>query len=150
MKSRASALYFTSFPKLYKGCVSENKLPDLHLSENKLPDLHIFYIPFSKENYKLYIRGYSPLFPNLITKESYDRWVTRRVWGFRHQISKAKYLKMSIAHIGKRQENTAALCRKISQNVSRTYREASGEHRGTVQNGCETLRVSAIRRSGYV
>ena len=120
MKSRASALYFTSFPKLYKGCVSENKLPDLHLSENKLPDLHIFYIPFSKENYKLYIRGYSPLFPNLITKESYDRWVTRRVWEFRHKISKAKYL-------------------KISQNVGGTYREASGEHRGTVQNSCETL-----------
>ena len=89
MKSRASALYFTSFPKLYKGCISENKLPDLH----------IFYIPFSKENYKLYIRGYSPLFPNLITKESYDRWVTRRVWGFKHQISKAKYLKMSVTHI---------------------------------------------------
>ena len=103
MKSRASALYFISFPKLYKGCVSENKLPDLH----------IFYIPFSKENYKLYIRGYSPLFPNLITKESYDRWVTRRVWGFKHQISKAKYL-------------------KISQNVGRTYREALGERRGTV------------------
>ena len=42
----------------------------------------------------------------LKTKESYDRWVTRRVWGFKHQISKAKYL-------------------KISQNVGRTYREAS-------------------------
>ena len=57
---------------------------------------------------------------------------------------------MSVAHIGKLQENTAALCRKISQNVGRTYREASGEYRGTVQNGCETLRVSAIRWSGYV
>ena len=51
------------------------------------------------------------LFPNLITKESYNWWVTRRVWGFRHQISKAKYLKMSVAHIGKLQENTAALCK---------------------------------------
>ena len=51
-----------------------------------------------------------------------------RVWGFRHQISKAKYL-------------------KISQNVGR---EALGEHRGNVQNGCENLRVSAIRESGYV
>ena len=71
-------------------------------------------------------------------------------WGFRHQISKAKYLKMSVAHIRKLQENTTALCRKISQNVGRTYREASGEHRGTVQNGCETLWVSAIRGSGYV
>ena len=56
------------------------------------------------------------LFPNLITKESYDRWVTMRVWGFRHQISKAKYLKIS---------KTKYL--KISQNVGRTYREASGD-----------------------
>ena len=39
---------------------------------------------------------------------------------------------------------------KISQDVGRKYQEASGEHRGTVQNGCETLRVSAIRGSGYV
>ena len=31
-------------------------------------------------------------------------WVTRRVWGFRHQISKAKNLKMSVANIGKLQE----------------------------------------------
>ena len=37
-----------------------------------------------------------------------------RFWGFRQQISKAKYL-------------------KISQNVDRKYLEASGEHRGTVQ-----------------
>ena len=57
---------------------------------------------------------------------------------------------MSIANIWKFQENIAALCRKISQNVGRTYREASGEHRGTVQNGCKTLQVSAIRGSGYV
>ena len=71
------------------------------------------------------------LFPNLITKESYNWWITRRVWGFRYQISKAKYL-------------------KISRNVGRTYREASGEHRGTVQNGCETFRVSAIIGSEYV
>ena len=57
---------------------------------------------------------------------------------------------MSVANIWKLQKNTAALCRKISQNVGRTYREASGEHCGTVQNGCETLRVSAIRWFGYV
>ena len=56
---------------------------------------------------------------------------------------------MSVGNIGKLQENTAALCRKISQNIGRTYQEASEEHRGTVQNGCETLRVSAIRGSGY-
>ena len=40
----------------------------------------------------------------LKTKESYDRWVTKRVWGFRHQISKAKYLKMSVGNIRKLQE----------------------------------------------
>ena len=63
----------------------------------------------------------------LKTKESYDRWVTRRVWGFRHQISKAKNLKMSVAHIGKFQENTTTL-----------YTER------------KNLRVSAIRGSGHV
>ena len=45
----------------------------------------------------------------LKTKESYDRRVTKRVWGFRHQISKAKYLKKSVGNIRKLQENTAAL-----------------------------------------
>ena len=40
----------------------------------------------------------------LKTKESYDRWVTRRVRGFRHQISKAKYLKMSVGNIKKLKE----------------------------------------------
>ena len=34
-----------------------------------------------------------------------------------HQISKAKYLKMSVAHIGKLQENTATLY-KISVKLS--------------------------------
>ena len=57
---------------------------------------------------------------------------------------------MSVANIWKLQENTAPLCRKISQNVGRTYREASGEHRDIVQNICETLRISAMRGSGYV
>ena len=41
----------------------------------------------------------------LKTKKSYDRWITRRKWGFRHQISEAKNLKMSVANIGKLQEN---------------------------------------------
>ena len=50
----------------------------------------------------------------LKTKESYDRWVTRRVWGFRHQISKAKK----------------------SQNVDRKYREALGNF-AAVQEGYE-------------
>ena len=63
----------------------------------------------------------------LKTKESYDRRVARRVWGFRHQISKAKYLKKSVGNIRKLQENTATL-----------YTER------------KTLRVSAIRGSGHV
>ena len=71
------------------------------------------------------------LFPNLITKESYNWWVTRRFWGFRQQISKAKYL-------------------KISQNIGGKYQEASGEHCSTVKNGCSPIRVDAIRWSGYV
>ena len=57
-----------------------------------------------KENYKLYIRGYSPFCSYLKTKESYDRWVTKRVWGFKHQISKAKYLKKLVRNIRKLQE----------------------------------------------
>ena len=61
----------------------------------------------------------------LKTKESYDRWVTRRLWGIRQQISKAKYLRMSVGNIKKLQENTVAL-----------YTER------------KTLLVSAIRGSG--
>ena len=76
------------------------------------------------------------LFPNLITKESYNWRITRRFWGFRQQISKAKYL-------------------KISQNIGGKYQEASGEHRSTVQNGCSPIRVGGyqmirIRPSGEV
>ena len=80
-----------------------------------------------KENYKLYISEVIHHFSYLKTKKSYDRWVTRRVWGFRHQISKAKYFKMSVGNIRKLQENTAAL-----------YTER------------KTLRVGAIRGSGHV
>ena len=94
------------------------------LSKNKLSrDLYSLL----SRKLQLYIRGYSPLCSYLKTKESYDRWVTRRLWGFRQQISKAKYLKMSVGNIRKLQENTAAL-----------YAER------------KTLRVSAIRGSGYV
>ena len=39
---------------------------------------------------------------------------------------------------------------KYLKNVSRKYQEASGEHRGIVQNGCETLRVSAVKGSGHI
>ena len=80
-------------------------------------DRYMFDI-LCKGNYKLYIRGYSPLCFYLKTKESYDWWVTRRVWGFRQQISKAKYLKisqLSVAHIWNLQENTAALWKKFAK-----------------------------------
>ena len=41
------------------------------------------------------------LWSYLITKESYNWWITRREWGFRHQISEAKNKKMSVANIWK-------------------------------------------------
>ena len=37
----------------------------------------------------------------LITKESYNWWITRSEWGFRHQISEVKNLKMLVANIWK-------------------------------------------------
>ena len=69
----------------------------MRLSGNKLPR---FYISFLWKLQTIY-KGLFTLFPNLITKESNNWWVTRRVWGFRHQISKAKYLKMSLTNIWK-------------------------------------------------
>ena len=125
-QSKCSVFYFLA--KLYKGLISENKL----LRSIVLID-NIFDV-FCKGNYKLYIRGYSPLFPNLITKESYNWWVTRRFWGFRQQISKTKYL-------------------KISQNVGRKYLEASREHRSTVQNNiskCRWHMSGSFKGSGYI
>ena len=41
------------------------------------------------------------IFPNLITKESYNWWIIMRKWEFRHQISEAKCQKMSVANIWK-------------------------------------------------
>ena len=80
-------------------------------SENKLP--RAIY----KENYKTkYLRLFTP-FPNLITKESYNWWVTRRKWGFRHKKSEAKDPKVLITNIGKLQE----------------------KFHSTVQNGCEII-----------
>ena len=37
----------------------------------------------------------------LLTKESYDCWITRREWGFKQQLSEEKNLKKSIANIWK-------------------------------------------------
>ena len=102
-------------------------------SQNCTKDGYMIDI-FCKGNYKLYIRGYFTLFPNLIAKESYNWWVTRRFWGFRQQISKTKYL-------------------KISQNVGRKYLEASREHRSTVQNNiskCRWHMSGSFKGSGYI
>ena len=74
--------------------------------------------------------GLFTLFTYLKTKESHDRRITRRVWEFRQQISKAKYPK-----------------------ISQKYRsEISGRFRRTPLHCTErkTLQVSVIRRSGYV
>ena len=58
---------------------------------------------------KQYIWGYSPFCFCLITKESYNWWITRRKWGFRHQISETKYQKMLVANIWK---HSGEFCRR--------------------------------------
>ena len=105
------------------------------------------------ENYNNNIYKVIHPFPNLITKESYNWWVTRRVWGFRQQISKAKYLKISQNVDRKYLEASGEHRGTVQKNISKCRLDisgASGEHRGTVQNDCETLQVSAIKGSGYV
>ena len=102
-------------------------------SKNKLPR-------------SIYIRGYSPLCSYLKTKESYDRWGTRRLWGFTQQISEAKYLTMLV-------ENFSRCRSKISQDVGRKYQEASEEHRDTVYwkknspgKRCQRIRICLTGR----
>ena len=83
-QSKGSVFYFLS--NFYKRfVVLENRLPRAIYMEIIIIIITWIFTPF----------------PNLIVKESYNWWLTRRVWGFRHQISKAKYLKMSVANIGK-------------------------------------------------
>ena len=86
--------------------------------KNKLPR------DISNENYKKNIWGYSPFCSYLITKESYNWWITRRKWGFRHQISEANNLKMSVTNIWK---HTGAFRRS-----ARWLRNFTG-----VQDGCK-------------
>ena len=62
-----------------------------------------------------YMRLFTP-FPNLIAKESYNWWLIRRIWGFRQQKSEEKYPKVSVATIGKLQENTRALCKMAAKS----------------------------------
>ncbi|KAL6332408.1 hypothetical protein AAG906_004984 [Vitis piasezkii] len=71
-------------------------------------------------------------------------------WEFRHQISKAKYLKMSVGHIGKLQENTVALCKmvvKLSEHSGGMSAEMNSDVRHPVE--CrEQLHPDSLR--GYV
>ena len=98
MKSRASALFVDSIYdiSIYLSIYLVGLYHYMMIfSENKLP--RAIY----KENYKTkYLRLFTP-FSNLITKESYNWWVIKRKWGFRHQKSEAKYPKVLVANIEK-------------------------------------------------
>ena len=61
------------------------------------------------------------LFPNLIAKESYYCWVTRRKWGFRHKKSEAKYPKVSVANIWKHSREFRT-CTKMAAKFRRRTR----------------------------
>ena len=60
----------------------------------------------------------------LLTKESYDWWITRREWGFKQQISKEKNLKDLVANIWKhssgfrRHARWAAKFHKLKVSIS--------------------------------
>ena len=107
-------------------------------SENKLQ--RAIY----KENYKTkYLRLITP-FPNLITNESYNWWVTKRKWGFRHQKSEAKDPKVSVSTIRKLQENTCALCKMAAkfsqQNVDfAVVQKSSFSLEWFACNGCNSF-----------
>ena len=103
------------------------------VSKNKLPR-SLFYIV--KKITTIYKRLFT-LCSYLKTKESYDRWVTRRLWGFRQQISKAKYLKMSVGNIRKLQEKFRCIVQKWLSRESKL-------------SATDALRVSTIRRSRHV
>ena len=60
----------------------------------------------------------------LLTKESYDWWITRRKWGFKHQISEEKNLKVLVTNIWKhsggfrRHARWAVKFRKMKVSIS--------------------------------
>ena len=62
------------------------------------------------------------LFSYLITKESYNWWITRRKWGFRHQKSEVK----------------------ISKNVGRKYLEALRWILQACKMGCEISQAEGL------
>ena len=97
-QSKCSVFYFLL--KLYKDASSlENRLlRDIYMKITIIISTRLFI-----------------LFPNLIIKESYNWWVTRRVWGFRHQISKAKISKCR-SHILRSFRRTPRHCAKWLRN----------------------------------
>ena len=115
--------------------------------ENKLP--RAIY----KENYKTkYQRLFTP-FSNLITKESYNWWVTRRRMEIYTKISEEKYPKVSVATIGKLQENTRALCKmaaKFSQQKAdfAAVQKSSFSLEWSAYNGCNSF-VSTPNRAPF-
>ena len=52
---------------------------------------------------------YIDVFPTFLAKKSYGWWITRRRMEIYTKISEEKYPKVSVATIGKLQENTRAL-----------------------------------------
>ena len=58
---------------------------------------------------------YRDVFPTFLTKKSYGWWITRRRMEIYTKISEEKYLKVSVATIGKLQENTRALCKMVAE-----------------------------------
>ena len=67
---------------------------------------------------------YRDVFPTFPTKKSYGWWITRRRMKIYTKISEEKYPKVSVANIGKLQENTRALCKmaaKISQQKDKIF-----------------------------
>ena len=55
------------------------------------------------------------VFPTFLANKSYDWWITRRRMEIYTKISEEKYPKVSIATIGKLQENTRALCKMAAK-----------------------------------
>ena len=69
-----------------------------------------------KENYKTkYLRLFTP-FPNLITKESYNWWVTRRKWRFRYQKNLKKNISQCRSQLSGSFKRTPMHCAKWLRN----------------------------------
>ena len=83
-QSKGSVFYFLS--NFYKRFI---------LLENRLPSAVYMKITI------IIVTWIFTLFSNLIAKESYNWWLTRRILGFRQQKSEEKYLNVSVTNLGK-------------------------------------------------